>query len=273
MKAQSCLRHGAQRRSLLRKIEKLKQAKKENKAAQASARRDAQAAQAAADNESGTDSDYDPEADTSRLVGGSHAAGGVDATAGFCFTSAIPGSTGGFSFSLSPAGGAAIEDKLSGLGIGETGGEAVPPTGVVSPKPASCLPLDDVDAAFEAVWDAILPAVILPEHCEKAEAAFDTVCTAVPDAAADRMSDAVAESAAGGEAAVALATLREILRWRSRFQNGDSQEESGDVEAVQAALVAAESAARVLHQLLTMSRSWALLSKWSAGVRQGAAPF
>lgn len=297
----------------MRKIEKLKQAKKDNKAAQASAR---QMDENAADgSDPGPDPDYDPEEDLAVQdlaeqmgagTGFTFSAPGMSAPGssapgvggGFHFsipmaavpTSMVPaasaGGAGGFFFSAPTAAvpkaarGSAIEDRLAALGVGETTpplSASVSPVGALAAAPEkapSCLPFEsavDVDAAFDVAWSALLPVVILPSHLEKAEEAFDVLCAAVSEAASDLMSDTIAESAVDGEAVLTLCTLREVLRWRARFLS--SEDPGVRSEAAVAALSAAEAAARVLHQLLSMSRSWGLLSKWSAGVRKGAAPF
>jgi hypothetical protein len=72
---------------------------------------------------------------------------------------------------------------------------------------------------------------------------------------------------AASDAELTILMLRELLRWRARCQ-GEAQ----GAEGSEVALEKAEAAARILHQLFTISRSWGSLSRWSAGVRKNAVP-
>ena len=152
--------------------------------------------------------------------------------------------------------------------------------------------VDAVDAAFGGAWSALGQAAAR-EHAAAAESAFDTVLEALSDADADRMSDAVAavaakasavavdgasaeDATAAAEAVSTLVMLREVLRWRAAGSpcaaatDGVGDEAAsgvggGAAAAKEVAEAAAEDAARVLHQLFTISRSWGTLNKWSGG--------
>lgn len=274
---------------MLRKIEKLKQAKKDNKAAQAAARKDAAAAArgsvVAEEEEEAADGSLDPDADYDQE--GSDAEQHADGHA-FAFAPPPPAAGGpmGFHFGATPspaARGGLLEDGLVGLSMEQ---EAVTTTGLptgaaplaagtvdeaASVRPSECLPFGscaEVDATFESAWEVLQPVVNIADHRPKAENALDHVLDAVGgtcEAEADAMSDRVAAAAAGGEAAATLAMLQEVLCWRVRARHAAAIDEGAE-----AALVAAEAAARVLHQLLTLSRSWGMLTQWKDGVKQVA---
>jgi hypothetical protein len=127
-----------------------------------------------------------------------------------------------------------------------------------------------VDGAFAAVWDAVI-GVVTPEQIAKAETAFDTICEAVSDSYADRMSDVAASTASEAmgteheEAARGLAMIRESLRWRAERGSWEHGQGAELAEVQRVTTAAAEDAARLLHQLFTASQSWGALNKWKGG--------
>jgi hypothetical protein len=131
-----------------------------------------------------------------------------------------------------------------------------------------------VDNAFDGAWAHILSAVDCTTHVARADAAFDAVCSAVSEAAADRMSDSIAASGTS-EAELCLETMREVLRWRAAQIASSAEGAPVDVSeeagasasrAGDAAAAAAEDVARLLHQLFSISRAWPTLApKWVDG--------
>lgn len=140
-----------------------------------------------------------------------------------------------------------------------------------------------VDAAFGAVWQLLLP-LVTPAHAEKAEEAFDAIGAALKESEADRMSDAAAAATdqfvreveaaeeSHTQAIGALVMLREALRWRASIvastASGVGQGGEGTLAPAEAAaLAAAEAAARLVHQLVTMAKAWAVFNtrRWQDG--------
>ena len=185
-----------------------------------------------------------------------------------------PGTGMSFDFGSTPAAPmpptATAPSARSASSVPEAKPAAPAAAGTAAPGP-SLIPFRDaasVDGAFASTWAALID-VTGSEQAAAAEASFDDLIAALPEAEADRITDALAEALAaapGGsgsdaptEAATALVTLREVLRWRA------THGATGEAAAV----TAAEGAAKVLFQLLTMSRSWSALNRWVGGKRAG----
>ena len=247
----------------------------------------------------GPDSDdSDEEDEVLPIKGGSHQVSStLTSNAAFAFT---PDAPLAFNFSVPPADSptALPTDHAPDDGAALEAGDAAtidvsPPTEIsasVSTYDAKSHVIPElmkdaatVDAAFAGAWGALLQ-VVSPAHVSGAEEAFDALSNALGESAADKMSDAVAATVAEAaatrsaqlkssaedgtndkhEAVTTLAMLREALRWRA---NGSSRTGDGYMEGQDAAEAAAEAAARVLHQLLTISRSWGSLNRWVGGIR------
>lgn len=290
-----------QRRSTLRKIEKAKEARRDAaktaREERAMAKLEEHEMAKAARAGHGPD-DSDEEDEVSPIKGGSHQVSStLTSNAAFAFT---PDAPLAFNFSIPPTDSttalhtARAPDDGAALEAGDAATiDVSPPTEIsasvsTSDTKSHVIPelMKDaaaVDAAFAGAWGALLQ-VVSPAHVSGAEEAFDALSNALGESAADKMSDAVAATVAEAaaarsaqlkssaeddtndqhEAVTTLAMLREALRWRA---NGSSRTGDGYMETQDAAESAAEAAARVLHQLLTMSRSWGSLNRWVGGMR------
>ena len=260
---------------MLRKLERAKAAKRENKAA---ARESAAALKGRPQN----DAEENAEADEAELELEEE----LDlepqaATGGFSFQPVDTGSGFSFSFpsSLGQPGGAKEAAKSGGVSeVATSKGKATPaeaPKDVSATKAQgaalpSCLPFTsvaEVDATLASVWDALLSAASA-EHLLAAERAFDSLCDGLDEQRADQMTDAVA--GAPSDAAQTLLMLREVLCWRApvlaALAAGSPPEGEPAPESLRSA---GEAAAKVVHQLLTISRSWGKLTSWSAGQKKG----
>eukprot|EP00966_Prymnesium_polylepis_P152259 3517070-Prymnesium_polylepis.1 len=235
-----------QRRTVLRKIERLKTQKREVAAAErekAAGRANGGGAQQAAeaegdeaDEEEGDDDDDEP-ATTSGSAFAFQAPPGVSSTLTFSFAppsaSILPGlppppspakkdatksAKREASVTVAPKGGevaaaakGGAEMEVAAAASGGGGGAAAAAAAASPVTRPVCLPFGseaEVESVFGNAWDALLP-VVTRSHAEAAEAAFDCVCGGVDDAAADRMTDAIAAEGEGGETTQALQMLRE----------------------------------------------------------------